>query len=167
MPGPRDKLLYRLRLKFKFWLAFQVLIPLVSIALLWPASELFHRPFGFERTFSGAELLLLGAFLLFGAMVDIYYEQRTNKRLNGSDRLDTFYISNFTIGVIFLLVYGCLKIYMLLYDFPRTGVTPPAKEVAYCAYTSLFGLVAAAVWASLSIHVSYRELAAPTTAGAD
>lgn len=161
MVGSRGKLLYRLRLKFKVWLAFQVLIPLVSVFLVWPAHSLFQRPFGFERTFAGAELILLGALLLFGAMVDIYYEQRTNKRLATSETLDNYYIFNFTLGMIFLIVYASLKIYMILYDFPRTAATPLSQEVAFCAYASLFGISFAAVWASLSIHASYAALAAP------
>jgi len=157
MASARKSLLYRLRLKFKFWLAFQVLVPTLSVALIWPAHVLFNRPFGFERTFSGADLLLLGALLLFGAMIDIYYEQRASNLLD-DDVLDTLYIVNGAAGLLLMIIYGFLRIYMVLYDFPQTATVSPPDEVKGCAYASLIGLIAAAAWSGFTIHRSYDEL---------
>lgn len=167
MSGSLARTRYELRLKFKFWVCFQVAIPILGTFLVWPFHTLVARPFGFERTFGTAELLLLGAILLFGAAIDILYHEKTEPRLRFATQLDNYHILNFLFGVLFLIFYIFIKSYVTLLDFPSGIVAKDMTKLRFCAWASLSGAIAAAAWSALTTHMASKIILdhmAPRTA---
>jgi hypothetical protein len=55
------------------WFLFDYCLPLIFIMVFWPiALYLLKIPYAFERVFSSADLIPLGALLMLGSVREVY-----------------------------------------------------------------------------------------------
>lgn len=139
-------------------IVLQIVLPFLAVVLCWPAAwKFFNVNHAFEKTFVGADLLLLGALLAFAIFVEIWSEQLQNQRLKKIKALDVNLILSIALAFIFLFFYGLIKAKSLQYDFPTAQTSQPPIEVSNCVWFSLTGGVFAVFWSvAVTIH-SYRK----------
>jgi hypothetical protein len=142
--------------KFKGWLIFQAIIPYMAVIACWPMACFNKVPFAFQKTFIGADLLLIGALLLTGIVVEIWSEQRHKPELSKAGSLDSYFFYTLLLAISLLFVFGFIKSASLGIEFPdtNTNIGPDLDwTVLVCVWSCILGGLCALIW---SIFITAR-----------
>ena len=145
------------KLKLKFWVGFQVGIPVFFIIIMWPFTGLLSDDIAhFRDIFAPGDLVLLGASLFLGSVAELYYEQVTNQHLKGITKLSEYFMWNLVLGIIFLLVFALTKSSYVHYQSIKGTQELVARKMLGCAWLSILAGSAATFFA---VRLSYSSTA--------
>lgn len=104
------------RKSLRSWYLFDFGLPVVLIMISWPiAKYLIGIDYAFEKIFSAADLVPIGAVLLLATSREIDIESRMGRIV---EDLDLYKQLGLWIAIVFLLIYMALKYFSLTYNYP-------------------------------------------------
>jgi hypothetical protein len=139
------------------WVILQALIPAFVVVLTWlAAAHLFNVDFAFQKTFIGADLVLVGSLLLMTLIIDIWAEQRQLNASKGMLSLDRLWIVSAGFTFLAVMCFGFLKVKALQYDFPQRGAAVDPSIDMCIGANIVFGLFAI-IWGAAVAVFAHRK----------
>ncbi|HEV2694135.1 MAG TPA: hypothetical protein VG347_14665 [Verrucomicrobiae bacterium] len=143
------------------WAMFQVFVPFVFVIVCWPIAALGKVDSAFERTFFGADTLLVGAMLFIAIVIEIHIEKNLNNHLFKKRSLDCYWYFSLFFVLLFLVFYAAIKYKSMTFESTSaTAHNYSDPMVQRAVYGCISGGILAIVWslaAGLHINIIFRE----------
>ena len=143
------------------WVFFQVLVPYAFVVACWPIAFLGNVDFAFEKTFFGADSLLVGAMLFIAIVVEIHIEKNQRKHLFYKRSLDLYWVLSFVFVIMFLVFFSAIKYKSMTFESTlKANHDYSDYKVHLAVIGCIWGGILAIVWsliAGLHINLLIRE----------
>jgi hypothetical protein len=117
--------------RFKDWERWKLMFPFVAILIIYPISKFIVTGDEVINAFGHGDLLLFSALVLIELSIETTHINRELDR-SGSDKIDSLIENSRLFGVLFILIYGSMK---LLVGHGAHTQIPRPKAWAFCAFS--------------------------------
>ena len=143
-------------IKLWAWILLQAVLPCGVVVLTWLAAKLlFGVQLAFEKTFVGADLILVGALVLTTLIIEVWAEQRRLRQRTKFRALDRLWIVSAAFTFFAIACFGLLKAKAVQYDFPQKGDVD--RSIEACAVANIVLGAFAIIWGSAVAVFAHRK----------